>query len=101
MERYGDGGSGVVNTAWALLALSSARVSDTKAIKRGVAYLMKRQLPSGDWPQEGIIGIFNRSIGITYTTYRNTFPIWALGRCIEVYGDEMFVGLRCDSHMDP
>ena len=89
MERYGDGGSGVINTAWALLALSTARVSDTKAIKRGVAYLMKRQLPSGDWPQEGISGVFNRSIGITYTAYRNIFPIWALGRCIEVYGNEI------------
>lgn len=38
------------------------------------------QLPSGDWAQEGITGIFNRSCGITYTAYRNVFPVWALGR---------------------
>jgi len=89
MKAYGDSeGSGVVNTAWALMALSYAKYEDVEAIRSGVQYLMKRQLPSGDWPQEGISGVFNRSIGITYTAYRNVFPIWALGRCREVYGEE-------------
>ncbi|CAJ1958394.1 unnamed protein product [Cylindrotheca closterium] len=87
MKRYGDEGSGVVNTAWALLGLSIAKYDDVDAIRRGVQYLMKRQLPSGDWPQEGISGVFNRSVGITYTAYRNVFPIWALGRCYAVYGN--------------
>jgi len=89
MKAYGDSeGSGVVNTAWALMALSYAKCDDVEAIRKGVQYLMKRQLPSGDWPQEGISGVFNRSIGITYTAYRNVFPIWALGRCREIYGEE-------------
>uniref|UniRef100_A0A448YVA5 Terpene cyclase/mutase family member n=1 Tax=Pseudo-nitzschia multistriata TaxID=183589 RepID=A0A448YVA5_9STRA len=89
MKAYGDSeGSGVVNTAWALMALSCAKCDDVEAIRRGVRYLMKRELPSGDWPQEGISGVFNRSIGITYTAYRNVFPIWALGRCREAYGEE-------------
>lgn len=87
MASYGDQGSGVVNTAWALLALSEAKCDNVKAVKRGVQYLINRQLPCGDWPQEGISGVFNRSCGITYTAYRNIFPIWALGRCYEVYGD--------------
>jgi len=86
MESYGDGGSGVVNTAWALMALSAAKCSDVDAIRRGVHYLMKRQLDCGDWPQEGISGVFNRACGITYTAYRNVFPIWALGRCAATYG---------------
>lgn len=89
MDSYGDSGSGVVNTAWALLALSEARCDDVDAVKRGVQYLLKRQLPSGDWPQEGISGVFNRACGITYTAYRNVFPIWALGRCYETYGDAL------------
>jgi len=89
MEVYGDlDGSGVVNTSWALMALSYAKCEDVESIRRGVRYLMKRQLPSGDWPQEGISGVFNRSVGITYTAYRNVFPIWALGRCREVYGEK-------------
>ena len=80
MERYGTGGSGVVNTAWALLALMAAGCDDTKAIRRGVAFLREQQLPSGDWKQEGIAGVFNRACGISYTQYRNIFPIWALAR---------------------
>ena len=90
MKAYGDDeGSGVVNTSWALLALSIAKCKDVEAIRKGVHYLMKRQLPSGDWPQEGISGVFNRSIGITYTAYRNVFPIWALARCIHIYGNDI------------
>jgi squalene/oxidosqualene cyclase-like protein len=86
MEDYGDGGSGVVNTAWALLALSMAEFEDVEAVKRGIQYLVSRQLPSGDWPQEGIAGVFNRACGISYTAYRNVFPIWAIGRCKQRYG---------------
>ncbi|KAL7540729.1 hypothetical protein ACHAXR_011495 [Thalassiosira sp. AJA248-18] len=89
MQSYGDDGSGVVNTAWALMALSAAKCSDVDAIRRGVQYLMKRQLDSGDWPQEGIAGVFNRACGITYTAYRNVFPIWALGRCAATYGSSL------------
>jgi cycloartenol synthase len=59
------------------------------AVRRGVQYLMKRQLDCGDWPQEGISGVFNRACGITYTAYRNVFPIWALGRCAATYGSEL------------
>ena len=34
---------------------------------------------SGDFPQpRNISGVFNRSCGISYTAYRNVFPIWAL-----------------------
>lgn len=63
MKAYGDCGSGVVNTSWALLALSAAQSQETDAIKRGVSFLKKRQLPCGDWPQEGIAGVFNRACG--------------------------------------
>jgi len=98
MKAYGDSeGSGVVNTSWALMALSYAKCKDVEAIRRGVQYLMKRQLPSGDWPQEGISGVFNRSIGITYTAYRNVFPIWALGRCRETYGEDALALEASDS----
>jgi squalene cyclase len=55
-------------------------------VDRGVAYLMRKQLPSGDWDQQGISGVFNRSCGITYTAYRNVFTIWALGRYHAKYG---------------
>lgn len=80
MARFGSGGSGVVNTAWAMLALLAANCDDAEALRRGAAYLMSEQLPNGDWKQEGIAGVFNRACGISYTQYRNIFPMWALAR---------------------
>jgi squalene cyclase len=41
---------------------------------------MSRQLPDGDWAQEGISGVFNANCMITYSQYKNIFPIWALSR---------------------
>lgn len=94
MKAYGNDGSGVVNTGWALLALSAAKHEDLKAIARGVRFLMQSQFPWGDFPQEGIAGVFNRACGITYTAYRNVFPIWAMGRCRSVYGTALDDALK-------
>jgi len=85
MQRYGEGGSGVVNTAWALLALMAAKTTDREAVKRGIDYLTSQQRPNGDWKQEGIAGVFNRACGISYTQYRNIFPMWALARYARHY----------------
>jgi len=86
MQLFGDEqGSGVVCTAWALLALMAAHTDDVAAVSKGVAYLRARQRANGDWPQEGISGVFNRACGITYTAYRNVFPVWALGRYANEY----------------
>jgi len=69
----------VVNTAWAVLSLMRAEYPDRKVIDRGIQTLLKRQLPTGDWPQENIKGVFNANCAISYTAYKNIFPIWALG----------------------
>jgi hypothetical protein len=61
------------------LALSRARalfLSPHGGYETGAQRLLAHCL----FAQEGITGVFNRSCGITYTSYRNTFPIWALGR---------------------
>lgn len=68
--RYGTAGSSVVQTSWALLALLEAECQDEEALRRGVAFLAARQRANGDWAQEGIAGVFNRSCGISYTQYR-------------------------------
>lgn len=69
----------VVNTAWAVLSLLKAQWPDRRPIDRAVQVLMKRQLPNGNWPQEDIKGVFNANCAISYTSYKNVFPIWALG----------------------
>jgi len=77
--------SQIVNTAWVLLSLMAAACPDTAAVRKGIRFLMTRQEENGDWPQEGISGVFNHTCAITYTAYRNVFPIWALGRYFSSY----------------
>ncbi|NOR81527.1 MAG: hypothetical protein GQ529_11965, partial [Methyloprofundus sp.] len=72
--------SQVVNTAWALLTLQAANSAEKEAIQRGIDLLLQRQLENGDWAQENISGVFNYNCMITYSSYRNIFPIWALNR---------------------
>ena len=77
--------SQVVNTAWALLSLMIAEGKNKKEIDQGIQLLIKRQTDLGDWEQEGISGVFNYNCMITYSAYRNTFPIWALNRYYKLF----------------
>ncbi len=79
--------SQVVNTSWAILSLLASDYESKEAIEKGINLLLKRQQPNGDWLQENISGVFNHNCMITYTSYRNVFPIWALGRYTRLYGD--------------
>nr|UTN00769.1 parkeol synthase [Apostichopus japonicus] len=75
----------VVNTSWALLGLMAVRYPDEEVLSRGVKVLLDRQIDDGDWPQESICGVFNKSCAIGYTAFKNIFPIWALGRHAQLY----------------
>jgi hypothetical protein len=41
-------------------------------------------------------GIFNRTTGITYTAYRNVFPLWALGVYVNEYAPLVAAGTLGD-----
>ncbi|CAM9000177.1 unnamed protein product [Rhodiola kirilowii] len=73
--------SHVVNTGWAMLSLISAGQAerDPVPLHRAARFLMESQMENGDFPQEEIMGVFNRNCMITYAAYRNVFPVWALG----------------------
>lgn len=54
-------GSQVVMTAWVCCALMEAGFPDMDVIRRGVELIAKRQQENGEWLQEGIEGVFNKS----------------------------------------
>jgi squalene cyclase len=74
-------GGQTVMTAWAVLALLETEASGAPhAIRRGVQFLLDRQLPDGDWPQRSVTGVFNKTCMQNYPCYRSIMPVWALAR---------------------
>ncbi|KAK5113437.1 hypothetical protein LTR85_010865 [Meristemomyces frigidus] len=80
-------GSQVVQTAWVIISLLEAEYPHKEPIERAVKLLMDRQQPNGEWLQEGIEGVFNKSCMISYPNYKFIFPIKALGMYAKCFGD--------------
>lgn len=84
--------SQIHNSCWALLGLMAVRHPDVAALEKGIRALLRNQLPNGDWPQGNTSGVFNKSCAITYTNYKNIFPIWTLGRFARLYPKSPLAG---------
>jgi lanosterol synthase len=78
-------------TSWALIGLMKAGYPDVRVLKKGIKLIMDRQQPNGEWLQEAIEGVFNKSCMISYPNYKFTFPIKALGMFARKYPDEKVV----------
>uniref|UniRef100_A0A8B9CD38 Terpene cyclase/mutase family member n=1 Tax=Anser brachyrhynchus TaxID=132585 RepID=A0A8B9CD38_9AVES len=87
--------SQIHNTCWALLGLMAVRYPDIEVLERGIQVLINKQLPNGDWPQENIAGVFNKSCAISYTAYCNVFPIWTLGRFCRLHPNNITGHTSC------
>lgn len=83
-----ESGSLVVQTAWALIGLLVAEYPDVEPIKKGIRLIASRQQANGEWLQEAIEGVFNKSCMISYPNYKFTFTIKALGMFAKRYPDE-------------
>jgi squalene-hopene/tetraprenyl-beta-curcumene cyclase len=87
-ESYWDQGcvaradaSAAAQTAWAVLGLMAAGQVDSPEVRRGVAYLLRRQQADGLWddPWFNAPG-FPRVFFLKYHGYARYFPLWALAR---------------------
>jgi lanosterol synthase len=56
-------------------------------IEDALKLIMSRQQPNGEWLQEAIEGVFNKSCMISYPNYKFFFPIKALGMYSRKYGN--------------
>jgi len=75
----GRGNATASQTAWALLGLHAAGRADDPAFERGIAWLLDRQLPEGDWHEPEFTGTgFPRVFYLRYDMYRLYFPLMAL-----------------------
>ncbi|GAA5833036.1 hypothetical protein JCM11251_006487 [Rhodosporidiobolus azoricus] len=80
--------SQVVNTAWAVITLLTAKYPDPEPIRRGCRLIMQRQLPDGSWAQESIEGVFNKNAAISYPNFKFSWTILALGKAWKELGKE-------------
>lgn len=53
-------------TAWAIIALLEADYPHREPIERGLALIMSRQQKNGEWLQEAIEGVFNKSCMVSF-----------------------------------
>jgi len=68
-------------TAWALLGLMAAGHVQSKAVERGIKYLVDTQNEDGSWDEPWYTGTgFPKVFYLRYHLYRQYFPLMALGR---------------------
>jgi squalene/oxidosqualene cyclase-like protein len=68
----------IISTAWASLGLMHAESEISAATQRGIKYLLGRRKESGDWPREGVNGVFFGTAMLEYKLYNSYFPAMAL-----------------------
>ena len=85
----GKGESTPSQTAWALLTLLTAGLSDSLSVARGINFLLRHQLDNGTWCEPFHVGTgFPRVFYLRYHGYSKYFPLWALAmyRNVRMHG---------------
>lgn len=77
----GQGNPTPSQTAWALLGLIAAGHAASTAVRRGMQYLLDKQLGDGTWEETEFTGTgFPRVFYLRYHYYRVYFPLLALAK---------------------
>ena len=90
-REMGRGPSTASQTAWGVMGLLAYRGADDPAVRRGIAWLVERQLAqdpdAGAWVETEFTGTgFPRHFYLRYHLYRHYFPLMALGRFCRAAG---------------
>ena len=81
IERSLDTVSTASQTAWALLALMAAGEVESRAVRRGIAYLCGAEREGARWREDAYTAVgFPRVFYLRYHGYSAYFPLWALAR---------------------
>jgi squalene-hopene/tetraprenyl-beta-curcumene cyclase len=84
---FTPGPSTASQTAWAILGLLAGGDIRSISLHKGVEYLIENQRADGTWEESYATGTgFPRVFYLTYTEYRNTFPILALANFAKAKG---------------
>ncbi|HEY3899483.1 MAG TPA: squalene--hopene cyclase [Chthoniobacter sp.] len=75
----GKGPSTASQTSWAVMGLCAAGAVQSKAVQRGIDFLLRRQNRDGSWTEPETTGTgFPKVFYLKYDMYRNNFPLLAL-----------------------
>jgi squalene-hopene/tetraprenyl-beta-curcumene cyclase len=78
-DRFVPNPSTPSQTAWAILALLAGGDIRSESLYNGIEYLTRALRPDGTWNEECCTGTgFPKVFYLSYTGYRNTFPLLAL-----------------------
>ena len=80
-SRKGKGPSTPSQTAWAVMGLLAAGEGDSKAVRRGIEYLISHQGENGTWSEDEWTGTgFPRVFYMKYHYYCHYWPLMALAQ---------------------
>jgi squalene-hopene/tetraprenyl-beta-curcumene cyclase len=80
-SQKAKGASTASQTAWGLIGLLAAGEQESESTSRAVDYLLSHQNEDGSWDEPEFTGTgFPRVFYLKYHLYRNSFPVYALGR---------------------
>jgi squalene-hopene/tetraprenyl-beta-curcumene cyclase len=83
-NTFTPGPSTASQTAWAILGLLAGGDVRSISLHKGIEYLIERQRPDGDWDEDYATGTgFPKVFYLSYTDYRNTFPLLALATFVK------------------